>query len=147
MEQVIYNGIEMTLIEKVLFLQNVELFVDLSPEQLGRIALIAYEVEVPKGRVLLRERELSDSVYIIVAGAVAVEAGGERIFIAEERGVIGTWALLDSEPMVVTATVVQDARLLRIDRDDFYDLMADHSEIMQSMFQMLVRRIRKLIDK
>ena len=135
----------MTLIEKVLFLQNVELLSGLSPEQLGRIALITREVEMPVGKALLREKERSDSMYIIVKGKVAVESGGERILVAGEKEVIGTWALLDNEPMVVTATVLDDAHLLRIEREDFYDLLADHSEVMQNIFRVLIRRIRTLV--
>ena len=84
-------------------------------------------------------------MYIIVNGKVAVESGGERILVAGEKEVIGTWALLDNEPMVVTATVLDDAHLLRIEREDFYDLLADHSEVMQNIFRVLIRRIRTLV--
>ena len=139
--------IQMTLIEKVLFLQNVDLLSSLSPEQLGRIALITREAAMPRGKVLLREQERSDCMYILVNGKVAVESEGERIFVAGEKDVIGTWALLDNEPMVVTATVLDDAQVLRIEREDFYDLLADHSEVMQNIFRVLIRRIRKLIEK
>jgi len=137
----------MTLIEKVLFLQNVDLLSGLSPEQLGRIALITREAAMPRGKVLLREQERSDCMYILVNGKVAVESEGEGIFVAGEKDVIGTWALLDNEPMVVTATVLDDAQVLRIEREDFYDLLADHSEVMQNIFRVLIRRIRKLIEK
>ena len=136
---------EMTWIEKILFLQEVELLANLSPEQLGRIALITQETETPRGKVLFREKHRSDSMYVIVEGKVALETNGERIHVASEKEVVGTWALIDYEPMVATATVEEDARLLRIEREDFYDLLADHSEIMQQIFHMLVRRIRKLI--
>ena len=138
---------EMTLIQKILFLQNVELLSGLSPEQLGRIALITREAKMPKGRVVFREQERSDSMYVIVRGKVVLEADGERVLVASEKEIIGTWALLDDEPMVMTATVVEEAHLLRIEREDFYDLLADHSEIMQSIFRALIRRIRKLIEK
>lgn len=137
----------MTLLEKVLFLQNVELLSHLSPEQLGRIALITREAQIPEGKLLFREKERSASLYLIVEGKVALEANGEKVLLAGEKEVLGTWALLDEEPMVVTATVAEDARLLRLDREEFYDLLADHSEIMQNIFRSLVRRIRKLIEK
>ena len=45
---------EMTLIEKVLFLQEVELLSSLSPEQLGRIARIAREIQIGQQRVANR---------------------------------------------------------------------------------------------
>ena len=137
----------MTLIERVLFLQGVELLSELSPEQLGRIAQITREVEVPRGNVLLREKEVSDSMYIIVSGKALIESEGERISVAGEKEVIGTWALLENEPMVATATVTEDARVLRIEREDFYDLLADHSEVMHDIFRALIRRMRKLVEK
>src|ERR1051325_7834470 len=94
---------EMTLLEKVIFLHNVELLSALSPEQLARIALIARELRVAKETVLIPEGDLSDCLYIIISGKVAVESAGERILDAGEKEVIGTWALLDDEPMIVTA--------------------------------------------
>ena len=96
----------MTLIEKVLFLQNVELLSSLSPEQLGNIALITQEVEFPRGKVLFREKERSDSLYVIIDGKISLDSDGERILLAGEKNVVGTWALLDDEPMVVTATLL-----------------------------------------
>ena len=137
----------MTLIEKVLFLQNVDLLSHLSPEQLGNIALITREVEFPRGKVLFREKERSDSLFVIIDGRISLDADGERILPAGEKNVVGTWALLDDEPMVVTATVAEDVRVLQVLREDFYDLLADHSEVMQSIFRSLVRRIRKLVEK
>lgn len=137
----------MTLIEKVLFLQGVDLLSELSPEQLGRIALITNESDEPRGKVLLQEKEISESMYILVAGKVQIESAGERISEVGEKEVLGTWALLENEPMVVTATVTENARVLRIDREDFYDLLTDHSEVMRSIFRVLVRRIRQLVEK
>lgn len=137
----------MALIKKILFLQNVELFSGLSPEQLGNIALIMREVKMPRGRIVFREQERSKSMYIIVTGKVSLESEGERILVAGEKEAIGTWALLDDEPMVMTATVMEDVTLLRIEREVFYDLLTDHSEIMQSIFRLLIRRIRKLVEK
>jgi len=136
----------MTQIEKVLFFQEVELFSSLSLEQLGQLARIVREIDASKGEMLFREKGLSESAYVIVEGKVALEANGERILISGEKQLVGTWALLDDEPMAVTATVIEDSRLLRIDREDFYDLLADHSEMMQNIFHILILRIRKLIE-
>jgi CRP/FNR family cyclic AMP-dependent transcriptional regulator len=146
-EQQAQLGAQATLVEKVICLHGVELLSSLAPEQLARIALIAREKEAPKSTVLLREREISDCMYIIMSGKVAVDSGGDRLLVAGEKEVIGTWALLEDQPMLVTATVLEDARLLCIERGDFYELLADHSEITQAIFQALVRRIRKLVEQ
>ena len=47
----------------------------------------------------------------------------------------------------VTATTAEDTRLLRIGRDDFYDLLSDNSEITSAIFSTLVKRFRKLVEQ
>ncbi len=47
--------------------------------------------------------------------------------------------------MPVTAKTVEDTRLLRIVRDDFYDLLSDNVEITAAIFSTLVKRFRKLV--
>jgi CRP-like cAMP-binding protein len=61
--------------------------------------------------------------------------------------VLGAWALFDEEPVPVTATTVERTMLLRISREDFYDLLADNSEITSAIFGTLVKRFRKLIEQ
>ena len=48
---------------------------------------------------------------------------------------------------MVTATVEEDSLLLRIDREDFADLLADHVQIAQGVIRTVARRLRNLIDK
>jgi CRP-like cAMP-binding protein len=48
--------------------------------------------------------------------------------------------------MPVTARTLEDTRLLRIRRDDFYDLLSDNVEIMASIFSTMARRFRKLAE-
>jgi len=71
---------------------------------------------------------------------------GEQLHVARQNEVLGAWALFDSDPMPVTATSREDTRLLRIGRDDFYDLLSDNSEITASIFSALVKRFRQLVE-
>jgi CRP-like cAMP-binding protein len=41
----------------------------------------------------------------------------------------------------------EDTRLLRIGRDDFYDLLSDNIEITASVFSTLAKRFRKLVGQ
>jgi CRP-like cAMP-binding protein len=89
-----------------------------------------------------------DALYVIVDGAVELSRNGESLTVARQNEVLGAWALFDeSDPMPVTAKTVEDTRLLRISRDDFYDLLSDNSEITSSIFSTLVRRFRKLVEQ
>lgn len=138
---------ELNIVEKVIALEAVELLKNLTPDQLSRIASIAREVRVPRDRVVLEPQKALDALYVILDGAVNISRNGEDLYIARRNEVLGTWALFDQEPMPITAKTIEDTHLLRIGRDDFYDLLADNTEITASIFNMLVKRFRKLVEQ
>ncbi len=72
---------------------------------------------------------------------------GNEIAVAKDKEAFGSWALLDEEPRVASATSLAETRLLRIDREDFIDLMADHVQIVQGVLKRVVKRLRSLIGK
>jgi len=135
----------LTAVDKVLFLQDVDLFRYATTEELAYIGTIAVEVEEPKGTIIFEEGERSDAMYLVLKGRVRLHKDGQEILVASEREAFGTWALFDTEPRIMTATVIEDAHLLKIDQEEFYDLLADHIEITQSIFRALVQRIKGLI--
>ena len=130
----------------MLALESVELLQALQPEQLARIASIASEVSVEPGKVVLDPAKPGGSLMIVVDGAVELSRNGQRLTVANRHEVLGAWALFDDEPLPIEAKTIADTRLLRIDRDDFYDLLADNSEITQAIFSTLVKRFRKLVE-
>jgi CRP-like cAMP-binding protein len=136
----------LTIVDKVLFLQNVDIFTHSSTEELAFIGTIAHEVEKAKGSVLFREEENADAMYLVVKGQVRLHKGDEEILTVKEKQAFGTWALFDNEPRLMTATALEDVHLLKIEQEEFYDLLADHIEITQSVFKALVQRIKRLIE-
>ena len=138
---------ELNIIEKVIALEAVDLLKNLSAEQLSRIASIAREIRFPPGKVVLAPDSNPDALFVILEGAVSISRDGAELHVARENEVLGAWALFDPEPMAVTAKAIQDTRLLRIGRDDFYDLLSDNSEITASIFTMLVKRFRQLVER
>ncbi|HET8548144.1 MAG TPA: cyclic nucleotide-binding domain-containing protein [Bryobacteraceae bacterium] len=138
---------ELNIVEKVIALEAVELLKNLTPDQLARIASIAREVRMPRDRVILEPQKALDSLWVVLDGAIRISRNGAELTIARQNEVLGAWALFDPEPMPITATVIEDARLLRISRDDFYDLLADNTEITQAIFSTLVKRFRSLVER
>ena len=137
----------LTVIEKVIFLQNVDVFLEVPTEQLAYLAAIAEEIAFLKGDDIYKTEESSDAMYFVLEGKVKLHRDGEEITLAGEKEVFGTWALFDEELRIVTATAIEDSKLLRIDREDFYDLLADNVDITQGIFKTLVKRMRSLIDR
>jgi CRP-like cAMP-binding protein len=139
---------ELNIVEKVIALEGVELFRGLSPEQLARIGAIARETRFAPGKPVIEPSQPVDALYVIVDGAVELARNGEALTIARQNEVLGAWALFEeSDAMPVTARTVEDTRLLRIGRDDFYDLLSDNSEITSAIFSTLVGRFRKLVEQ
>lgn len=137
----------LNVIEKVMFLQHVDVFGDVPSEQLAYLAAIAEEVSFLEGEVVYREQDPSDGLYLVLDGKVRLERGGNQILSAGPEDAFGTWSLFDDEPRVVSATASEDARLLRIDREDFVDLLADHVQITQAILKTMVKRLRGLFEK
>ena len=138
---------ELNIVEKVIALEAVELLKNLSPEQLSRIATIAREVKHTPGKTILDPKQPLDALYIIVDGSVDLSRDGEVLHTAAQNEVLGSWALFDDDPLPVTAITAEDTRLLRIGRDDFYDLLSDNVEITAAIFSTLVKRFRKLVGQ
>ena len=139
---------ELNIVEKVIALEGVELLRGLSPEQLARIGTIAREEKFPPDKIVLEPTKPADALYVIVEGSVELSRNGQVLTVARQNEVLGAWALFDeSDPMPVTAKTTEDTRLLRIGRDDFYDLLSDNSEITSAIFSTLVKRFRKLVEQ
>jgi len=136
----------LTVIEKVIFLQNVDVFSDVPTEDLAYLAAIAEEVTFKADEDIYRENEPADALYLVLEGQVRQHRDGRDITISESKQAFGAWALFDDAPRVATATPLSETKLLRIDREDFFDLLADHIQITQVVFKTVVKRLRKLME-
>ena len=137
----------LTTVEKVIFLQDVDIFQMISTEDLARLGAIAEEIEYKKDQVVFQINELSDSMYMVIDGKVSLDRDGDTVMFAGPKDVFGTWALFDDEARVVNATVVEPSILLRIDKEDFIDLLADNVQITQSVLKAIVGKLRNLMTR
>jgi CRP-like cAMP-binding protein len=137
---------ERNLVQKVIALEGVELLKNLNPDQLARLATIAKEVHFPPDKTIMEPGKPLDCLYVILEGAVMIGKDGP-LTTARPGDVLGTWALFDTDPLPVTAKTSEDTELLRIGRDDFYDLLADNMEITAAIFAILVKRFRQLVEQ
>jgi len=136
-----------TTVEKVLFLKSIDLFRALPSEELAQIAEIAEEVPFGAGDPVFTEGETGDALYLVVEGAVRVHRGDRQLARLGERDVFGEMAVLDSEPRSASVTVIEDAVLLKIGRDDFRDILGERPEIALGVIKVLSRRLRETNTK
>ena len=137
----------LTTIEKVISLQGVDIFSQVSAEELAYLAAIVKEEQHDAGEVIYNDKDQAGSMYLVVEGSVRLHRDELDIRVPGGGDTFGTWALFDDEPRVGTATVVEEARVLRIDKEDFIDLLADNVGITQGLFKALVNQVRGLIGR
>jgi CRP-like cAMP-binding protein len=130
-------------VEKVLFLKSIDLFSQIPGEDLVRVAQIAEEIDFEPKEAIMTEGEIGDSMYLIVDGRVQVYKGSRLVVELGERECVGEMAILDSEPRSATVRALTQVAALKIEREDFYDLMTEKQEIAQGIIKVLTRRLRQ----
>ncbi len=137
----------LTVVEKVIFLQHVDVFSEISTEQMAYLAAIVEEVSFAREKTIYQVQDPSDAIYLVLEGQVRLHRNNIEITVIGPQQAFGTWALFDEEPRVATATTLEDTRLLRVNRDDFIDLLSDHVQITQGVLRALSNRLRGLIGE
>ena len=136
-------------VEKVLFLKSIDLFSQIPGEDLSQIALITDEVDFDSGDEIFREGEPGQTLFFIVEGDVRIPSEGDidDLAVLSERAVFGEMSLLDSEPRSASATANSDVRCLKIEREDFNEILAEKGEIAQGIIKVLTRRLRNTLER
>jgi CRP-like cAMP-binding protein len=138
----------LTTIEKVIFLKSVDIFEHATVEQLGRIAGLTKEVHFEPGETIFKEGELGDAFYLLLSGRVFIEKNGNTLRELKEKEAFGTLEVLDFHPRAVTAKAIDQVRALKLNGQEFHDLLSLDIEMVEAVFRMLcglVRRILKLV--
>ncbi len=137
----------LTPIEKVLLLQQVDIFAEVPTDQLAAMAAISREVSYLADDQMYREHDSPDALYLVLEGSVRLSQGDRTVSVAGPQVSFGTWALFDDEPRVLAATAIENTRLLRIDRGEFNDLLSDDVRIAQGIIRTVARKLRELAER
>jgi HEAT repeat protein len=143
------ESMERPFIERLLLLENVDLFAKLSMDDLAAMTAITDERDLEPGAIIYREGEAGDAMFVIVSGQVELLKGNSAILRLGAGESIGQVSLMDGGPRPVTARVLageEGARFLVIQRAAFMDLLSDRFELVTGLFAVLAQRLRKLIE-
>lgn len=130
-------------VEKVLFLKGVDLFKSIPGEELSHLAQITDEVEFGPTQTIFHEGEQGDAMYLIIDGRVRVHSGDQVFAELGSKQCFGEMSLLDAEPRSATVTALSELTLLKIQRDDFAEILAEKPEIARGVIQVLTHRLRE----
>jgi protein phosphatase len=130
--------------EKLELLHSVPLFSRFDHKHLQRLGMLTEEVDVPPGKVLIRQGELGDDLMVLVKGLVTVERDGEKINKLGPGEFFGEIALIERGPRTATVTAETPCRLLVLNHRSFHALMEEFPEVAASVLLTLAHRLRSL---
>ena len=135
-----------TIIEKVIFLQKVNLFSDIPSEQLSHLAAIAERISVPEDTYLFEEGDPSEYLFIVISGAVEIRKDEKILKVSERYGEVGMLGFFDNAPRMGDALTNRHTELLRIQSVDFMDLLEDRVHLSHGILKFFVRHLRSLFS-
>jgi hypothetical protein len=141
------TGSTMTLsvIERVLFLRQVSLFVDLPPADLERVASIADELSYSDGDVIAAEGEFGQELHIVVDGTLLVTQdrdGSEQELARRTTGdVVGEMSLITQTPRIASLVADGDVRTIRIGHREFESMLRERPGVGLAVMRVLANRL------
>jgi len=129
---------------KIELLKSIPLFSGLAGRELERIAQLMDEVDVPAGKVLMRQGELGAEMFIVLTGRFGIERDGRSVGERGRGDTLGEISLLSEGPRTATVTALESSRLFVLGHRAFHSLMDVSPAIRLHMLDVVTRRLRSL---
>ncbi len=132
-------------------LRSVPLFASLDSKATARLGQYLTIHDYPTSAVIFRNGDPGDAMYLIDIGKVRIsitDADGHIVTLAElgPGEFFGEMSMLDRRGRSANATVIQDARLAKLTRDDFLSFMKGDPRITLELLTALTGRLRRTDD-
>lgn len=128
------------------FLKNVDLFSDMSDEDLLELCDSVDEMVLPAGEMLVVEGDVGDKAYIVKEGLLEItkhSRGREVLLAVRGKGVvIGEMALLEEAPRMASVRARADTKLIVLRKETLQELLADSPSAARAMLQTVMDRYR-----
>lgn len=141
----------LTVIEKVIFLKQVEFFDEMPANDLRAVAQVAEEASYETGQSIIAEGEQSDALYVVVSGRVAVQhrwrAETERtlteLATLGPHEYFGEMSLFDEAPSSADVVALVYTQVLLVRRAPLFALIERQPALAMDLFRVLSRRLRR----
>jgi AAA family ATP:ADP antiporter len=121
-------------VEKILALQRLPVFSRIAPDEMAALAATTETVVMKVGTPLFAE-SAPVALWVVLSGEVSLDdAGGGNPTVARTGDVIGSLSMLSGQPLGKTADVLRSGVVLRLERDDLFDLLGERPELLRQLF-------------
>ena len=140
------------LTDKILYLKNIEIFADLSVNELAAVASVTEEAAFDEMEMVFREGDIGDTLFLVLEGEVAVikDCNAEREFELDSIGpgdYFGEMALFGDDRRSATIRVKKNARFLTLNKQELQEIVREYPQIALHVCRVLSMRIRRLHGK
>lgn len=130
--------------ELIKFLSEVSFFSEVNSNSLGGLIQNSKEAIFRKNEAIFYKNDEGHSMYVVLEGSVKVH-DNEHVYDEIYKGdCFGEYALIDNKARSATVTALERTKVLRIDREEFIDLMKKDSGFAQGILAVMIKRHREL---
>ena len=126
---------------KLTALKAVPLFTGLSRSELAAVGRIADELDLPAGKVLIREGTYGSQFFVLLDGEAVVRRRGRKLATLRGGDFFGEIALLSRRATTATVTTTAPSRVVVITRAGFGQLLRTSPQVQWAVMQALVSRV------
>jgi CRP/FNR family transcriptional regulator, cyclic AMP receptor protein len=126
---------------KLDLIADVPLFAGLSRSELGQVASIADEIDLPADKVLIREGERGREFFVLLEGEAEVARKGKKLAARGAGEFFGEIALVSNLPRTATVKTRTPVRALVIRDVDFRALLRRTPAIAVKVLQAVADRL------
>jgi CRP-like cAMP-binding protein len=126
---------------KVDLIARVPLFAGLSKSELGQVASIADEIDLPADKVLIREGERGREFFVLLEGEAEVTRKGEKLATRGAGEFFGEIALVSNLPRIATVKTRKPVRALVLRDVEFRALLQRAPAIAVKVLQAVADRL------
>jgi len=130
------------IIEKVIILKSIDIFSEISENDLIAVATQLKEITFAIGDKIIKQGDLGTSMYIIVDGEVDVDVSGNIVATLGNKTVFGELAALDPEPRSATIIAKKETFVFNINASVIYNLISEYPNVSRAIIRILCQRIR-----
>jgi CRP-like cAMP-binding protein len=126
---------------KVELIKRVPLFSHCSKKELGLVAQIADEIDLPEGKTLMREGDRGREFFVLVEGSADVRKGNRKVNTMGRGDFFGEIALVSQRPRTATVTTASPVRVLVVTEQSFRSLLDRAPDVQRKVLQALADRV------
>jgi CRP/FNR family transcriptional regulator, cyclic AMP receptor protein len=126
---------------KLELLKGVPLFARCSKKELGDIAQIADEIDLPEGKQLTKEGGRGREFFVLVEGNADVRRKKRKVTTLGPGDFLGEIALVTKSPRTATVTTTSPVRALVVSEHNFRRLLERSPDVQIKVLEALAERV------